>query len=390
MTDFGAELRRLMAERGLSQNETARRVPCNPGYLSKVAAGTKRPSVEIRARLDNVLSAGGALAAIEAGPAPADDTGLIELARRAAASDVGSATVELLADAADSMCRDYPVMDAAELSARAREHLRYTTGLLDKRMTLGEHRELLVTAGWLSALLACTLYDAGNRAGAETARRMTRQFGDQAGHGELTAWSFEIAAWYALMEGQFPKVAALCEAGLEHAGVSSAAVQLTLQSARAYARMGDRQAAKMLTTGQAILNHLPVPAHPEHHFVFDRDKYEFYTATIYTWLGTDDAAAEENAREVAARCLSPDGAVLWPTRLSTTLVNLGLIAGRRGDLDEAVSLGESALRCGRRSAELLPRAAELGRDLASRYPHDRLVSGFADRLNVEHRAITSR
>jgi transcriptional regulator with XRE-family HTH domain len=158
MTDFGIELRRLMAERGLSQNETARRVPCNPGYLSKVAAGTKRPSAEMRSRLDDVLSAGGALAAIEPVPALADDTSLIELARRAAASDVGSDTVELLADSADSMCRDYPVMAAAALSARAREHLRYTAGLLGKRTTLGEHCELLVTAGWLSALLAapCT------------------------------------------------------------------------------------------------------------------------------------------------------------------------------------------------------------------------------------------
>jgi transcriptional regulator with XRE-family HTH domain len=61
MTDFGGELRRLMAERGLSQNETARRVPCDSGYLSKVAAGTKHPSPEMAVRMDDVLDAGGAL-----------------------------------------------------------------------------------------------------------------------------------------------------------------------------------------------------------------------------------------------------------------------------------------------------------------------------------------
>ncbi len=80
------------------------------------------------------------------------------------------------------------------------------TDLLAKRVTLAEHRELLVIAGWLSALLACTLYDAGDPGAAETARRMTRQFGEHAAHGELVAWSFEIAAWYALVEGRFAEV----------------------------------------------------------------------------------------------------------------------------------------------------------------------------------------
>lgn len=131
-----------------------------------------------------------------------------------------------------------------------------------------------------------------------------------------------------------------------------------------------------------------LPAHPDHHFVFDRDKYEFYTATIYTWLGTDDLAAAENAREVTARCLSPDGVIRWPTRLSTTLVNLGRIAGRSGDLDEAVSLGRSALQCGRRSAELLPRSAELERRPAARYGGERLVNEYGQALREEIRALS--
>jgi hypothetical protein len=133
---------------------------------------------------------------------------------------------------------------------------------------------------------------------------------------------------------------------------------------------------------------LPIPEHPEHHFVFDRDKYEFYTATIYTWLGSDDAAAAENAREVVARCHGPGGVVIWPTRLSTTLVNLGQIAGRRGDLDEAVALGAQSLRCGRRSAELLLlRAAELERRLAARYGAEPLVNQYGDLLREEFRAL---
>jgi len=390
MSDFGRELARLMAARGLGVRELARQLPCNPGHISNLRSGKSRPSLELAKALDRALGADGALAALAAaaGPViPGGDLGLIELSLRAEASDLGGGTVELLQASADRLCRDYPTVDPRVLSDQARMRVGYVTDLLDKRVTLTQHRDLLVIAGSLSALLACTLYDAGDQGAAQTARKMTRQFGEHAGHDELIAWSFEIGAWYALVEGRFPQAVALCEAGLAHAGVSNAAVQLTLQASRAYARMGDGQAAKTLAAGGAILARLPMPEHPEHHFVFDRDKFEFYTATVHTWLGTDDAAAEENAREVVARCHGPGGVIIWPTRLSTTLVNLGQIAGRRGDLDEAVGLGAESLRCGRRSAELLPRAAELERRLAARYGAERLVNVYGELLREEFRAL---
>jgi hypothetical protein len=401
MSGFGDELARLMAARGIGTNELARRSHYAAGHISNLRSGAKNPSPECAAELDAILSAGGRLADLVPGGDPHEsaeapggrlkehrgELGMIELARRAEASDLGSGTLELLQVSVDRLCRDYPIVDPRVLSARANSRLRYVMDLLGKRVTLAQHRELLVTAGWLSALLACTFYDAGDHGAAETARRMTRQFGEHAGHGELIAWSFEIAAWYALVEGRFPRTVALCEAGLAQAGVSNAAVQLTLQASRAYARMGDDRAAKMLKAGRELLPRLPVPEHPEHHFVFDRDKYEFYTATVYTWLGIDDAAATENAREVVARCHGPGGVVRWPTRLSTTLVNLGQIAGRHGNLDEAVSAGESALRCGRRSAELLPRATELERRLAARYSGERLVNEYGEILREEFRAL---
>ena len=390
MSEFGRELARLMRERGTGVRELARLVPCNPGHVSNLRSGKARPSPELAQILDDILAAGGTLAALASmgsRPRPAGDLQMIELARRAAASDLGAETLELLQQSADRLCRDYPTVDPQVLSDKARTRLGYATNLLGKRVTLAQHRDLLVVAGWLSALLACTCYDAGDPGAAEIARRMTRQFGENADHSELIAWSYEIAAWYALVEGRAAQAARLSEAGLTHAGVSNAAVQLTLQASRAYARMGEDSATKMLTVGGAVLARLPIPNHPEHHFVFDRDKYEFYTATVYTWLGTDDAAAEENAREVVARCHGPGGVIIWPTRLSTTLVNLGQIAGRRGDLDEAVVLGAESLRCGRRSAELLPRAADLERRLAAWYGGERLVNEYGQLLREEFRAL---
>ena len=407
MSEFSDELRRLMVGRGIGVRELGRQVPCNAGHISQLCHGRKRPSEQTARRLDDVLDAGGQLLALARqqlppsqlarGSADAESVipgdaadGVLELidyTRRIESSDVGPGTLEALRAVTDGLCRAYPTVPAMVLRGRAGKYLGYTVGLLDRRTTLRQHRELLVSAGWLAALLACVCYDSGDLAGAESARRMTYQLGEHAEHGELVGWAFEIAAWFALVEGRFPDTIALCDAGLAHAGVSNAGVQLTLQASRGYARMGDSRAAQMLAAGRDMLSRLPEPEHPEHHFVFDRDKYEFYTATIYTWLGADDAAAIENAHEVVARCHDADGNVRWPTRLSTTLVNLGQIAGRRGDLDEAVSLGTAALECSRRSAELLPRAAELEHRLVARYPDERLVGTFGEVLREEFRAL---
>lgn len=53
-----------MAERGLGVRELSRRVPCNPGHVSQLRSGQKRPSSQTARRLDEVLDAGGMLAAL--------------------------------------------------------------------------------------------------------------------------------------------------------------------------------------------------------------------------------------------------------------------------------------------------------------------------------------
>jgi transcriptional regulator with XRE-family HTH domain len=346
MSDLGSELRRLLAERGMSLRDLARHVPCDSGNLSKIARGQKRPSPELAARLDEVLGAGGGLAALAPAVAPgALVTGLdlIELARRAEASDLGSGTLDLLNVAVDGMCGDYPGANAAALSARAGRHLRYVTRLLGGRVTLAQHRELLVISGWLSALIACTCYDTGDAVTARTACRMTRQFASQAAHAVLVAWSFEIAAWFALVDGRYPEPVALSEAGIKHAGVASVGIQLSVQAARGCARRGDTRAAQGLHASRTHLDPLAVPEQHGDRFVFDGAKYEFYVATMLTWLGNDDAVTEAHAREVVRQCSKVGG---WPTRLGTMRLNLGLLAARRGHLDEAISHGSAALRLG--------------------------------------------
>lgn len=376
---FGQALRRHRQQVGLSQRQLARQVPISQTTLSRYESDQQTVDPAIAARLDELVNASGLLRArlgaafVHAG----DGIELTELTRLAEHSSIGPDTIHQLELTTDQMCRDYSTHDAGDLQRRTTAHLRYVLGLLDGRITLAQHRELLVRAGWDALLLGCIAYDLGDRPAANHARRLAHRLGDQAGHGEIIAWSYELGAWYALVEGRYPDVVDLSRAGLQHTGVSSAAVQLALQAGRGYARMGDRDARSTLEAGRQILEQLPRPEHPEHHFVFDPDKFTFYVATILTWLGKDDLAAEEHALEVLRYCQETGR---WPTRLGTTQINLGLLAGRRGDLDEAVGRGAAALQLGRRSAELVPRADELRRALADRYPKARLVEDYREQL----------
>lgn len=386
---FGEMMRALMAERSISLKKLSASIPADLGYLSKISRDLRPPSQKMAKRIDDALGAGGRLAALGSQPGqptlsggaalPAAEHELLDLAARADATDLAPGTLDLLDVVVERLCRDYPTVAPEMLSQRGKEHLNYVLRLLEGRTTLTEHRELLVRAGWLAVLLACTLFDAGDKLGAEIVRQTARRLAEQAGHGEVLAWSWEIAAWFALVERRFDEVVAYSEAGLRHAGTTDAAVQLTLQAGRGYARMGDRRAADALKAGRRILDQLPRPDHPDHHFVFDHDKYEFYCSTIYTMLGQDDAA-QEHANEVIAQCQQPDHSIRWPMRYAMAHLDLGLVEGRSGDLEAAIKHGQAALGPARRSGDLLPRATELCARLEDSYPGERRVAEFAEQL----------
>ncbi|MBV9381333.1 MAG: 4a-hydroxytetrahydrobiopterin dehydratase [Streptosporangiaceae bacterium] len=75
MSEFGRELARLMAARGLGVRELARLVPCNPGHISNLRNGRDRPSPELAARLDEALAAGGEIIEAAARPVPGTEPG---------------------------------------------------------------------------------------------------------------------------------------------------------------------------------------------------------------------------------------------------------------------------------------------------------------------------
>jgi transcriptional regulator with XRE-family HTH domain len=80
----------------------------------------------------------------------------MELARMVTVSDIGEGTAGALQEAADLRCRAYPSAPAEELRARTRQRLKYLAQLLGGRLTLRQHRDLLVTAGCGCCSAACT------------------------------------------------------------------------------------------------------------------------------------------------------------------------------------------------------------------------------------------
>jgi transcriptional regulator with XRE-family HTH domain/tetratricopeptide (TPR) repeat protein len=312
---------------------------------------------------------------------------LMEMVRRTERTDVGPNTVESLHAVVDRLCRDYPTVPAPLLISRTKPRLAYVLRLLDGRMRLTEHRELLVVAGWLSVLLGCLHNDVGNTVAAAAARDAAYHFGKEAGHNEIMVWSYELQAWFALHERRYSDVISASRAGRGLGSDGWGPVQLAFQEARGWARMGDAaETETALERGRAEMDLLPIPEHPEHHFVFDPTKYVFYAAGCYQRLG-DHARAEEYGRLVVEQCHNQDGSVRWPMRLADTYIGMGLMAARQGDLDRAVDSGLRALEFDRISGpSLFDVAKDLEKVLGERFGGEQRTAEFHDRLVAVRRA----
>ena len=98
----------------------------------------------------------------------------MELARLLDGADVGVGTLDSLEEAADLLSRSYPKTPSSVLKARIKKRLEHIINLLGKRITIDQHRKLLVIAGWMTALLGCVHYDMQEHEEAETARQIAQ------------------------------------------------------------------------------------------------------------------------------------------------------------------------------------------------------------------------
>ncbi len=307
----------------------------------------------------------------------------VEILARLRSSDVSAATLEALRITADRLCCEYPYMASEQLRVEGRAWLRRITALMDRRLTLAQHQEVLSLAGWVALLVGCVEYDMGLRRIAEGTRKAALTLGDEAGNAAISGWAYEMRAWYALTQGDYRGVIAAAEAGEAVAGHDGAAVQLTAQRAKAWARLGDRrQVETALDKGRSLLESLPYPEDTDHHFVVDPAKFDFYAMDCYRIAG-EDRLAEMYAREVIRSSTDPDGTERKPMRNAEARITLGVVAARSGDLDQAVSYGRQALEGDRKSLpSLLMCSKELATLLRDRYPTEPEAVSYLDEVRT--------
>jgi len=285
----------------------------------------------------------------------------LEIVTRLRTSNVDDATLDGLRVTVDRLCSEYVHLPPETLLVEGRQWLRRITGLLDRRTTLAQHREILALSGMLALLVGCVEYDSHDR-NAEATRRAALTLGEESGAGEISGWAHEMRAWFSLTRGDYRGVIAAAEAGEAIAPAHSVAVQLAGQRAKAWARLGDRRQMEIaLDQGRSLLEKLPYPDNLDHHFVVDPAKFDFYTMDCYRLLTTEDRLAKTYASEVLRAGTDPNGADRSPMRNAEARLTLGVVAAREGDIEQALAMGNRALDGDRKS---LPSLLMVSQELA--------------------------
>ncbi|MGW1450167.1 helix-turn-helix domain-containing protein [Micromonospora sp. NPDC002411] len=363
---FGAALRELRERRGLSLRALGDLAHRGKSHLHELEAGAKAPTADTARHLDQVLNAGGALAALVDAPvdhaAEAD-----ELRLRVAASDVSAETLDRIEQSVDDLASAYPTTAPDQLLPVVRQHLAYVGRLLDGRVTLAQQQRLVVAGGWLAVLRATVHIDLQQPTAATAYLRAAADLAGHADHPEIRGWCLETRAWEVLTRGDYRYAVALSRQAQQVApNGSSAHIQATAQEARAHARMGDeRETRRVLDRLDRLVANLPVPERAEHHYRYDPAKAAAYTATTLAWAG--DPSAEQVARSVL-RELDPlgDGGAR-PRRSASARLDLGLALIAAGRPDEAGTVATEAVASGRvvpsnwwRAREVLARVEHAG------------------------------
>ncbi len=359
MADFPAVVRRFMQARGVSLRGLARTAHYDPSYLSKVLSGRKPVTPHLGARLDVALDAGGQIrvAADEqasrrpvkaARPSPDRPRSRVAEALRAAA-DTGTTGLDVAADGLSELIPHYSHLISTTTSAAVYDELlsvRSVANSLLANTATRQRSDLLVSAGWLSALLAMSATDMGDHAAALVWCSDTEHPGQDAGHPELAGWAALTRALIAHYQGQARRSAALAGFGqtvTERGTVIHA--KLAAQEMRSLAMLGDadgmaaarRKAAaaiEVLTPGIDAVGAFSIPLAED----------PPYTATSLLLIGRYRDAGEVARRVIDTVYAGGPGA--QPAKYARTLLILGLAQARLGYADAASAAGRAALKCG--------------------------------------------
>ncbi|MEM7342572.1 MAG: hypothetical protein AAF467_28300 [Actinomycetota bacterium] len=334
-------------------------------------AGDHRPSHRYRKLLAAVLgSASATPLASNPGDIPdIDGAESLDVLERLAASELNGTTLDLIEQHVEQLCTEYSWADPHQTLSRSVSWLRYLDDARSGRTTVTEHIRIIELAGWLTLLVATLSFDLADRPSAERARRVAVRFGQEAGNPEIRAWALELLGWFNLALGHWERVIPTAQAGQLIAGERGIGAQLAVQEAEGFARIGERrQADAALGRAQALLERLPAPPNPLHHFCVAYDKFDKAVMHIHVLQGHDDEAVAISA-DLEARFSQTDGTFTKPMRVADARGVRAVAAARDGAIDEALALAHSAFDIERQTLpSLVKNTIELADVLTTTYP----------------------
>ncbi|MBJ7597754.1 helix-turn-helix domain-containing protein [Candidatus Nephthysia bennettiae] len=362
-----------------SQEELAELVGVSELTVRRWEAGQRPQPLHLRQLCETLEAAPG-----ELGFGASDDEPLREAAEVAAlagASEAGEGVLEITAEAVDRLRRAYSRTPPEALLRALQERLRVVRRLLEGQLRVGQRRELLDAAGWLSLELGTVYFDLDRSEPAHAWRDVALTLSQEAGDDELRAWSWETPSWFAFAEQRFADSVELAERGLGVAPGSSVEVALYLQQARAWARLRDTSAAlEGIRRAARALEGLTEPKHLDDHYVFDPAKADFFIAGAYALLDLAKPA-EHHAREFIRQAGQLGSQNYWPVRVSSARMELGFALLQQGRLDEAAAEAAEGFQAPMIHRGTLRRARELDAALAVHGDIEE-VRDFHERLEV--------
>jgi hypothetical protein len=208
--------------------------------------------------------------------------------------------------------------------------------------------DLVVTAGWLSGLLAVSATDLGEHAAALVWCADTERRGRDAGQPDLLGWAALTRALIAYYHGQAHRSAALASRGQ---GVTSLGTvvhaKLAAQEMRARAMMGDAAGmARARHHAATAMGKLAADSAAAGAFSIPRAEDPPYTATSLLLVQKYRDSAETTRRiieTVYRPGLGNPGR--QPTKYARTLLILALAEAGLGHVEEASAAGITALEC---------------------------------------------
>jgi hypothetical protein len=180
--------------------------------------------------------------------------------------------------------------------------------LLNSPLTLAQHRDLLVTAGWLSNLLGLLCFDLGDQLAAGAWCTDVEKRADDATHPELAAWAAQTRVLMAFYAGNAREAVSFAQKGQTLAPPGTVAhAKLVAQEMRAWAQLRDaREVGNARRRAEQAIAKLPAATPTQGAFSISRAGDPPYTATSLLLLGQFQEA-EAITRQVIASHYGVDG-----------------------------------------------------------------------------------